>query len=88
MAGVFPEFLHRLKTSRAVVSADALLDFIRVGKRSYQIVSEFTYGPYGPSAPLFRKLSERRQEFPLTMMQTRTFWDPQIPQIPSGGFPF
>ena len=58
MAGVFPEFLHRLKTSRALVSADALLDFIRVGKRSYRIVSEFTYGPYTPSAPLFRKLSE------------------------------
>ena len=56
--GVFPEFLHRLKTSRAVVSADALLDFVRVGKRSYRIVSEFTYGPYGPSVPLFRKLSE------------------------------
>ncbi len=58
MAGVFPEFLHRLKTSRAVVSADGLLDFIRVGKVSYRIVSEFTYGPYAPSAPLFRKLSE------------------------------
>jgi hypothetical protein len=39
-------------------SADALLDFIQVGKRSYRIVSEFTYGPYGESAPLFRKLSE------------------------------
>jgi hypothetical protein len=58
MAGVFPEFLRRLKTSRVVVSADTLLDFIQVGKRSYRIVSEFTYGPYGPSAPLFRKLSE------------------------------
>ncbi|MBI2564026.1 MAG: hypothetical protein HYW08_16895 [candidate division NC10 bacterium] len=58
MAGVFPEFLHRLKRSTAVVSADALLDFIRVGKVSYRIVSEFTYGPYAPSAPLFRKLSE------------------------------
>ena len=58
MSGVFPEFLRRLKTSRMVVSADALLEFIRVGKRSYRIVSEFTYGPYGESAALFRKLSE------------------------------
>ncbi|MBI2000365.1 MAG: hypothetical protein HYS69_04120, partial [candidate division NC10 bacterium] len=58
MAGVFPEFLHRLKRSTAVVSADALLGFIRVGKVSYRIVSEFTYGPYAPSAPLFRKPSE------------------------------
>ena len=31
MAGIFPEFLHRLKTSKVVVSADALLDFIQVG---------------------------------------------------------
>jgi hypothetical protein len=41
-----------------IVSADALLDFIQVGKRSYRIVSEFTYGSYRPEAPLFRKLSE------------------------------
>ncbi len=58
MAGIFPEFLHRLKTSKVLFSPDALLDFIQVGKRSYRIVSEFTYGPYGESAPLFRKLSE------------------------------
>ncbi len=58
MAGVFPECLRRMKTSKVVVSPDALLDFVQVGKRSYRIVSEFTYGPYGESAPLFRKLSE------------------------------
>ncbi len=58
MAGIFPEFLRRLKTSKVIVSSDALLDFIQVGKRSYQIVSEFTHGSYRPEAPLFRKLSE------------------------------
>jgi len=58
MTGIFPEFLHRLKTSKLVASADALLDFVRVGKRAYRIVSEFTYGSYRPEAPLFRKLSE------------------------------
>ena len=58
MTGVFPEFLHRMKRSRTMVSSDSLLDFIRVGKRSYRIVSEFTYGPHGESARLFRKLSE------------------------------
>jgi hypothetical protein len=58
MTGIFPEFLRRLKTSKVVISPDALLDYIRVGKRSYRIVAEFTYGPYGESAPLFRKLSE------------------------------
>jgi len=58
MTGIFPEFLRRLKTSRVVISPDDLLDYIQVGKRSYRIVSEFTYGAYGRSAPLFRKLSE------------------------------
>lgn len=58
MSGVFPEFLHRLKTSRAITSPDALLDFMQVGKRSYRIVSDFTHGPYERSAVLFRKLAE------------------------------
>lgn len=58
MTGIFPEFLRHLKTFKVVISPDALLDYIQVGKRSYRIVSEFTYGPYGESAPLFRKLSE------------------------------
>jgi hypothetical protein len=58
MAGIFPEFLRRLKTSKVMISPDALLDYIQVGKRSYHIVSEFTYGPYEECAPLFRKLSE------------------------------
>ncbi|HSB71300.1 MAG TPA: hypothetical protein VLT62_18395 [Candidatus Methylomirabilis sp.] len=58
MSGIFPEFLHRLKTTRTIASPDALLDLMQVGKRSYRIVSEFTYGPHGESAPLYRKLSE------------------------------
>ena len=58
MAGIFPEFLRRLKTSKVLISPDALLDYVQTGKRSYRIVSEFTYGPYEASAPLFRKLSE------------------------------
>jgi len=58
MTGIFPEFLRRLKTSKVMISPDALLDYIQVGKRSYRIVSEFTYGPYEESAPLFRKLAE------------------------------
>jgi hypothetical protein len=58
MAGLFPEFLRRLKSSKVMISPDALLDYIQVGKRSYHIVSEFTYGQYEEFAPLFRKLSE------------------------------
>ena len=58
MAGLFPEFVRRLRASTIVVPADAFLDYIQVGKRSYRIVSEFPSDfPGGPS-PLFRKLSE------------------------------
>jgi hypothetical protein len=58
MAGVFPEFVRRLRTSRLLVSADAFLDYMHVGKRSYRIVSEFPAGFHGGPSPLFRKLSE------------------------------
>jgi len=55
MTGLFPEYVGNLRPSR---SADALLDYVQVGKHSYAVVAEFTHGPYGSSAPLFRKLSE------------------------------
>jgi hypothetical protein len=58
MTGLFPEFVRRLRASRSIASPDALLDFVRVGKRSYWIVSEFRYGSYAERAPLFKKLSE------------------------------
>jgi hypothetical protein len=60
MAGIFPEFLRRLKTSRVVASADALLDFMQVGKRSYRIVSEFTYRVVPAGGPLPEALRELR----------------------------
>ncbi len=58
LGGLFPEGVRRLKSSRAIVSADAFLDFVQVGKRSYRIVAEFQHGAYAEMAPLFRKLAE------------------------------
>ncbi len=58
MAGVFPEFVRRLRSSKILISADAFLDYIQVGKRSYRIVSEFPADFPGGPPPLFRKLSE------------------------------
>jgi len=58
MAGIFPEHIRYLKSSRRIVSPDALLDYVRVGREAYRAISEFTYGPYEASAPLFRKLSD------------------------------
>jgi hypothetical protein len=59
MTGLFPEAIRRIRVGRVVMNRDALIDYIRTGKRSYQIVAEFTYGDYGGAAPLYRKLSEQ-----------------------------
>lgn len=58
MTGIFPEYVRRLKASRVLFNPDALVDYIKTGKRSYRIVSEHTYGPYSTTASLFRRLSE------------------------------
>ncbi len=52
MMGLFPEYLQNLKISRITTHPDALLDYTKVGKRSYGIVSELE----GDS--VFKKLSE------------------------------
>ena len=63
MAGLFPEYLKRIKTAGLIYHKDFLVDYIKTGKRSYRIVAEF--GDWTPSSPeeratplLFRKLSE------------------------------
>jgi len=62
MAGLFPEYLKRIKTAGLIYHKDFLVDYIKTGKRSYRIVAEFDMGPGAtedrPSPPLFRKLSE------------------------------
>jgi hypothetical protein len=58
MAGIFPEYVRYVRSSRRIVSPDALLDYVRTGREAYRAVSEFTYGPYEASSPLFRKLSD------------------------------
>ncbi len=58
MAGLFPEFVRRLRTSKIPISADAFLDYVQIGKRSYRIASEFPADFPGGRSPLFRKLSE------------------------------
>lgn len=62
MAGLFPEYLKRIKTAGLIYHKDFLVDYIKTGKRSYRIVAEFDMWPGStedrPSPPLFRKLSE------------------------------
>lgn len=58
MAGLFPEYLRRLKTGGLIYHKDFLVDYMKTGKRSYGIVAEF--GDHGAEIdpPLFRKLSD------------------------------
>jgi hypothetical protein len=61
MAGLFPEYLKRIRTAGLIYHKDFLVDYIKTGKRSYRMVAEFGDSePAGvkPSPPLFRKLAE------------------------------
>ena len=53
--GMFPESLRRLSSS---VRLDYFVDYMRAGKESYRIVSEYDYGEYRESAQFFRRLSD------------------------------
>lgn len=59
MMGIFPEYLRRLRTVRWIQHTDALIDYAKVGKRAYRIVSELiTDEAFRQVSPLFKKLSE------------------------------
>jgi hypothetical protein len=61
MAGLFPEYLKRIRTAGLIYHKDFLVDYIKTGKRSYRMVADFgDSDPAGgkPSPPLFRKLAE------------------------------
>ena len=55
--GLFPEAVNRWRLRRQRL--DSLLDYVRTGKESYFIVSEFNLFEYKQSAPLFKKMSEQ-----------------------------
>ena len=55
LTGMFPESLRRLSSS---IRLDYFVDYVKAGKESYRIVSEFDYGEYRESAQFFRRLSE------------------------------
>lgn len=58
MAGLFPEYLRRLKTAGLIYHKDFLVDYVKTGKRSYDIVSKIGRDTVDGDPPLFRKLSE------------------------------
>ena len=58
MAGLFPEYLRRLKSSGLIYHKDFLVDYVKTGKRSYGIVAQISRDDYENVPPLFKKLSE------------------------------
>lgn len=55
VTGMFPQSLRRLSSS---IRLDYFIDYMKVGKESYQIVSELDYSESRESANLFKRLSE------------------------------
>lgn len=58
MAGLFPEYLRRLKSAGLIYHKDFLVDYVKTGKRSYGIVADIGRDDAEGGPPLFRKLSE------------------------------
>lgn len=57
LTGLFPEYVAPLP--RRGLRLDAFIDYMKVGKESYGIVSSFDVFEYRDEAPLFRQLSEQ-----------------------------
>ena len=58
MAGLFPEYLRRLKAASLIYHKDFLVDYVKTGKRSYGIVASHHQAQADERTPLFLKLSE------------------------------
>src|SRR6476646_802697 len=58
MAGLFPEYLRRLKSAGRIYHKDFLVDYVKTGKRSYGIVAQIGRDDAETNLPLFQKLSE------------------------------
>ena len=58
MAGLFPEYLRRLKSAGRIYHKDFLVDYVKTGKRSYGIVAQIGREDAETSLLLFKKLSE------------------------------
>jgi hypothetical protein len=58
MAGLFPEYLRRLKSAGRIYHKDFLVDYVKTGKRSYGIVAQIAESPGQDDTPLFKKLSD------------------------------
>ncbi|BCA55158.1 hypothetical protein W02_22980 [Nitrospira sp. KM1] len=58
MAGLFPEYLRRLKTAGLIYHKDFLVDYMKTGKRSYGILAELSDSLAQDEPHLFKTLSD------------------------------
>jgi hypothetical protein len=59
-AGMFPESINHCRLRRQRL--ESVVDFIKAGKESYYIVSQFDVFEYASAAALFAKLSDRFED--------------------------
>lgn len=57
MAGLFPEYLSRIKCSGLIHHKDFLVDYVKAGKRSYGIVATYQEPHDKKPSTLFQRLS-------------------------------
>ncbi len=57
MAGLFPEYLSRIKCSGLIHHKDFLVDYVKAGKRSYGIVATYQEPNDKKPSTLFQRLS-------------------------------
>ena len=57
MAGLFPEYLSRIKCSGLIHHKDFLVDYVKAGKRSYGIVATYQEPDSKKPSKLFQSLS-------------------------------
>ena len=57
MAGLFPEYLSRIKCSGLIHHKDFLVDYVKAGKRSYGIVATYQEPNEKKPSTLFQRLS-------------------------------
>src|SRR5574338_1028532 len=58
MAGLFPEYLRRLKSASMIYHKDFLVDYVKTGKRSYGIVAQLNDAPSQEEPAVFQKLAD------------------------------
>lgn len=76
--GMFPESLNKYRLRRTRL--EGFVDFVKAGKESYYIVSQFEHFEYAKVAPLFRRMAEEFERMIYGLNQVKNeLWEMQHP---------